>query len=229
MPRAMSGNEGQWGSTVESNPDLVYLTTAYAPYFAQQAAVAGERWAIIEVDTDRLKELYFLPDEDFMEQATRDPESTKMCADTVGCEDLPELDNMKDRTEWFRDNLDAFAHCWRASVANLGNCAYDGKIPPEAITKIVLFDPKSNSNIAMCIDPCITLMNYKFVGGKYRATTRWFVGEEITAREWVGCSAADGYPADEEEFWAWFQSPREELEAILADRSGLEFLKGEAT
>lgn len=226
MPRGMSGNEGQWGSTVESNPDLVYLTTAYAPYFAQHAAETGERWAVIEVDTDKLKEMYFLPDEDFMEQATRDANSTQMCAETVGCETLPELDNMKDRTEWFRENLDFFAHCWRASITGLGNCAYDGKIPPEAITKVVLFDPKSNSMLTMGIDPCITLMNYRICGGKYRAATSWFVGEDPSPRAYLGF---DNYPMSDDEFWNWFQAPRVEIEEMLAKRDGLEFLKGEPT
>jgi len=53
-------------------------------------------------------------------------------------------------------------------------------VPPEAITKIVTFDPKSNSAVFVAtLDPTITLANYKYCGEKYRALTGWFFGEEI--------------------------------------------------
>ena len=125
-PRVDSGVTSTW----EENPssgDHVYLTTAYAGYFAMNAADPEERWAIIEIDTDLLPDRESLmPDEDWLEQVSRSQE-------------LPEEwgvngASMEVRTAWFRENLWRFAHLWEDSIEGLGNCAYEGAIPPEAIT-----------------------------------------------------------------------------------------------
>lgn len=181
--------ENKWGENLESRPDQVYLTTAYAPYFAMCRAEASEDWAIIEVDTDLLDAKNMRPDEDFVEQASREgPESYMINALAGG-------NGMVERTAWLRDNIDAYAHHWEDSIRGLGNCAHRGTIPMEAITKIVLFDPESNKRMAFSIDPTISLMNYMFVGARYRAITRWFAGEEITPQQAAGL---EGVTGDEE-------------------------------
>ena len=74
-PRSGTGVKSNWEHTIASNPANVYLTHCYAPYFAMSASKgeAGSvcqpslrpmRWAIIEIDTDKLDEGCFLPDED---------------------------------------------------------------------------------------------------------------------------------------------------------------------
>ena len=63
--------KGNWKHTVESNPHAVYLTNAYPLHFAANVANEKEKLAVIEVDTSRLHLLDIVPDEDFMEQATR--------------------------------------------------------------------------------------------------------------------------------------------------------------
>ena len=58
-PRFESGVESVWEDH-PSSEHYVYLTVAYAAYFAMNAAPEGERWAIIEIDTDLLPDLAFL-------------------------------------------------------------------------------------------------------------------------------------------------------------------------
>jgi hypothetical protein len=75
----------------------------------------------------------------------------------------------------------------------------------------------------MGIDPAISLLNYQICGAKYRAATSWFVGRDVPAREYLGYAE---YDMTDEEFWNWYPHARDEIEAELANRSGLEFLKG---
>lgn len=156
---------------VESRNDLVYLTDAYAPYFAAQASEDGERWAIIEVDVD-LDNL--LPDEDFLEQATRGS-------------DICPLSSMVARTSWFRRLLERFAHHAEDSLAGLGNAAHYGDIEPDFITRVVLFDPKVAPSIAMMsLDPSISILNYRFLGDKYRALTQALAGYAVEPEALMG-------------------------------------------
>lgn len=148
---------------IESRDDLVYMTAAYAPYFALCTEDADE-FGIIEIDTDLLDSSLFLPDEDFMEQATRD----------IG---FPE-GSMEERTQYFRDHLEEFADFWQRSVQGLGNCAYRGSIPTEAITGVITFDAELPQEVKFSIlDPSISILNYAFCGGKYRDLTQWFFGK----------------------------------------------------
>jgi hypothetical protein len=149
--------DGNWDEC-PSRSDLVYLTTAYAPYFAFCTKDADE-FGIVEVDADLLDETLLLPDEDFMEQATR--------GQFEG--------SMEERTMMFRDNLEEFAGFWKRSIDGLGNCAYKGDIPPDAITNVAVFSRDIPPEIGMSVlDPSISIMNYQICGSKYRAITEWF-------------------------------------------------------
>jgi hypothetical protein len=103
-PRKLTG-QSNWKHMVESHPDLVYLTTVYAPYFGLQAA-KGKKMAIVEVETDLLDEFKMLPDEDFIEQVTRADKKNK-----VGIEGR----TLNERTEYIRNYLDEFSGFWRQS------------------------------------------------------------------------------------------------------------------
>lgn len=168
LPRATSGAKGNWNHTVLSNRDKVYLTNAYAGYYACCASrTADEAWAVIEVDTDRLNLDDMRPDEDFLAQVGQPPQRSP-------------IKNLLKRTEWFRDRLDDFAHEWEKSLEFLGNAAHAGTITPSAISRVCLFEPASNPYVAFtCTDPSISVMNYLFLGGRYRALTRWFMGDNI--------------------------------------------------
>jgi hypothetical protein len=178
LPREEAEVESNWEEH-PSRADMVYLTRAYAPYFALCAAEPGEKWGMVEIDTslivpdgfdDPTLEEFLFPDEDFLEQISRS-----------GNSDCPEGLDLTARTTWFREHLLGFQHYWKNSVEGLGNCACHGPIPAECVTKVVIFEPSSNPYMAMMAsDPMISLMNYRLLGGsKYRALTDWFFGYEV--------------------------------------------------
>lgn len=220
LPRSASGDEGHW-EACPSNPDLVYLTVAYAPYFATAATEGDERWGIVEVDSDLLNEHRLLPDEDFLEQASRGQDLAAVLGDG-----FPEGDYMTERTEWFREHLWAFQHLWRKSIEGLGNCAHAGAIPPEAITRVSIFDPSSNPTLMMAAaDPIIALMNYRFCSDKYRALCQWLMGDEPPVAHFLGIPGLD--PKQVEQMMAdggpWAQMAQQ-WERALALTSGREVI-----
>jgi hypothetical protein len=176
-PRKLTG-KSNWKHTVESNPSLIYLTTAYAPYYAIHAVdeTKGEKISIIEIETDLLDESKMRPDEDFIEQATRNDENNN--AGIRG-------KTMNERVEYIRNHIDEFSSSWKLSVEHLGNCAYNGVITGNAITKVSVVDiSKCRAMSFEAGEPTITLMNYKICGQQYRMLTRWFMGEPISVEEW---------------------------------------------
>jgi hypothetical protein len=176
-PREVTG-KSNWKHTVESNPTLIYLTTAYAPYFALQAVKErkGAKFAIVEIETDLLDETKMRPDEDFIEQATR--LDKKNNAGIRG-------KTMNERVEYIRNHIDEFSDSWKLSVEHLGNCAFKGVIKKTAITKVSVVDiSKCKSMCFEAIEPVISLMNYKICGAQYRMLNRWFMGEPVTVDEW---------------------------------------------
>lgn len=193
-PRGKSGKTN-WKHSIESNPKAVYLTDAYPLYFAVQASNKGERWAVIEVETDLLDESRLHPDEDVLEQAGRN------------YDELPKSWNMIKRTRWYR--MRAWENPnWEKSLKFMGTCGYDGTIPPEAITRVVFVDPeKLDGGFSLSLIDCsISLMNYKFCGEKYRNVTQWVMGEKKTPEEL-------GY---------WLQEQIEAVAECMANRSAFE-------
>jgi hypothetical protein len=176
-PRKLTG-KSNWKHVVESNPSLIYLTTAYAPYYALHAVNGnkGEKISIIEIETDLLDESKFRPDEDFIEQAT-----TLDKKNTVGIRG----NTTNQRTKYIRNHLDEFSEFWKQSVEYLGNCGYKGSISGKAITKVSVVD------ISKCLTLCsevleavITLANYRVCGAQYQMLTQWFLGQPVTVDEW---------------------------------------------
>jgi hypothetical protein len=180
---------GNWKHTIDSNPFAVYLTTAYAGYFAASATPVSddsfERWAIIEVDSDKLNQYLLYPDEDFLGQVFQP--HWKEIADKPLKRALKGKD-LFGATVWFRENIHRFQHMWEKSVQFLGNCAYHGTVPAEAITKIALYDWKNGVEqvTSGVIDPVISIDNYRFMADKYQTITRWFMGEDVTVEEYFG-------------------------------------------
>jgi hypothetical protein len=154
-----------WDHTVASIDDRVYLTNAYALYFAGQAVeTEGDAdqdvLAIVEVDTDLLDEDLFVADEDAVEQANR------------GQDDLPDDWSAIQRTMYYWDH--AHEYSWEGSLKVLGTCAYQNIIPPEAITRIALISIKKYSRLVMGgYDPFISVQNYRIMGAKYRHASQW--------------------------------------------------------
>lgn len=176
-PRNLTG-QSNWRHTVESNPTLIYLTTAYAPYYALQAVKErkGAKIAIVEIETDLLNETKMRPDEDFIEQATR--LDKKNSAGIRG-------KTMNERVEYVRNHIDEFSESWELSVEHLGNCAHKGVIKKTAITRVAVEDTSKCREMCFeAIEPTITLANYKICGEQYRMLTQWFMGEPVTVGQW---------------------------------------------
>lgn len=210
--------KSNWKHSVASHEHAVYLTSAYAGYFAHQAAKTS-KLGIIEIDTDRLDQELFRPDEDFLEQATRSGQTSNR-----QLKRLKKL-SMNERTEWFSSHLDEFAHAWKASVEHLGTCSYLGEIPPDAITRASVFDYKKNALVASeLLEPTITIANFRFCANRYHALTKWLMGEDIDpdALLIVPRSALQNIPKEFRDAIAGWDTNAQER---LSDRSGLRLVK----
>src|SRR5690606_28613164 len=138
---------GNWDHTIRSRSDCVYLTSVYAPYFAINASGDDNNFVIVEVDTEYLKHDLFLPDEDFIEQATRGHEPKG---------------SMKERTEYFRDNLFLFGEHWEDSVKHMGTCCYQDRIDPSSITRAVIVNGERCQFMrSNAMEPMISILNHK--------------------------------------------------------------------
>lgn len=174
LPRK-NGSESNWTHTVESNADTVYLTDAYAMYFSLQCIQKVDKnfdhAVIIEVNTSKLDSKKLVADEDALEQASRN---------TPGGDGLPRNMTMEDRTRYYRNLTKQYAshgydHNWSLKI--LGTCGYMGKIPVKAITRIAIVDLSVQKQMSVFLDPSISLMNYKFIGAKYRILNAMVFGD----------------------------------------------------
>lgn len=152
-------DESNWPDNV-SHPEMIYLTIAYPFYFAHIAAQEHKsKPVVIEIDMDFLSERNLFPDEDFIFQGL--PKDQKM-----------ELSDI-------RENIDCFQQYFQASIDNLSNFCYRGIVPIESITRTCQVNFGSRSFLWMeVMDPTITIMNYRFVGQKYRDLIAWFFGDK---------------------------------------------------
>ena len=134
--------------------DRVYLTNAYAVFFAKAAADdVGGQPMILEVDvSDRMCNL--VPDEDVMGQ--------------VEWADLPELRDMslKQCTEYWKLRTHELHHFADFSLEQLGTVAHMGDIPAEDINTHLVLDWENPAIIGH--DPMISLQNFKILGADYQ-------------------------------------------------------------
>jgi len=232
LPREATASKGNW-EDCPSNSELVYVTVGYAGYFAMHASDDG-KWGIVEIETDLLDEECMLPDEDFMEQATRNQwDELRTMTDEHGFDPFPADGDMQERTLWFREHIKMFAHVWEESIRLMGNAAHDGAIVPDAITRVSIFEPRANFYVAhACGDPTISILNYQILGAKYEAITAWLMGDQTTraAEVIAGWSSEDISRASKDhaklaELWA---QSLDGARHALADTSGLEILPGMA-
>ena len=205
VPRGEGG--GNWDKC-ESNSNSVYLTLAYAGYFAMCACGAREvPWLVLEIETDQLDPDDLCPDEDYLEQSSRGNAGTD--AAIIGSTDMVE------RTKFFRDNIFDYANLFQESLEGLGNAQHVGIIPSDAITRYSVFEPKSNTSMAWTFaDPTISLMNYHLLGAKYRAMTQWLMGEDVDPKEIDSFYKHPGAPDELKKRDAL-------LDEMLANRTGL--------
>lgn len=158
------GAPSNWKHTVESHPNAVYLTVAYAGYFAFTATKKKAKACVLEIDSDKLPGRLGA-DEDAIEQARR------------MADDTPKDWDMKKRTQYYQQYI--FNVEYTKSLQTLGNCTHEGPIPVSAITRIIEIDYDAMARMVVRgMDPQISVLNYRFMGGYYRAHTAWLAGRD---------------------------------------------------
>lgn len=161
--RPRGGRTSNW-SKAPSRNDRVYLTDTYAVYFAFCAA--GENAnvaAVLEIDESHLDAAALRPDEDFLAHVL--VARGEITSDTIAAV-AASID------------VEPNAHLWPESRAMLGNVAYKGTVPAEAISRIayVTLDPEL---WLMVMDPTVSIMHHKLMGDQYRSINRWIFDGEI--------------------------------------------------
>jgi hypothetical protein len=152
---------GNW-EDYPSCPGMVYLTSAYAPYFAMMACEEGDKAVLLEIDTEHLEPELFYPDEDFIAQ----------------CLAHQEYRALKEVHGEVVEMIEAYRHHAADSVVAMGNCSYRGTVPPSAITRYCVADPTLQADLFWIgLDPCISPLNYRFCGEKYRTIIAWLFGD----------------------------------------------------
>lgn len=144
----------------KSHPEMVYLTDAFAPHFANVAA-SGKRdqCLILEVDVELLDEGDLFPDEDLIGQALAHNEGWPL--EKAQRHALKHLYHWQDR--------------WKVAMEHMGTVAHMGVIPPDAFTRYVLADTRARPHLGMLTDPAgVSPMVYKHMGEQYRGVLAWF-------------------------------------------------------
>lgn len=215
QPRGKKGSSN-WIHSIESNPDTVYLTDVYAPYFAgnalHQEAERGHRdgkMAVIEIANRSYVRDCLVPDEDFLEQATRNnPDVIKKLGD-----------DMKARTRYFRRTAKDHARMWPDSLKHLGTVGHIGPIGRSSILRVAYIDVQKLNWIPIyASDAQIMLMNHRFCSQKYLNLTEWIFGRTFTPKEWLG-----------EQTFELMQNAGEhvsQLDDMLSNRDGIEIVAG---
>ena len=236
LPRADSGYPNTWGD-YPSHPDCVYLSTAYAPYFAAVKATQvskamrqggdstlrqveeARRWCIIEVELEDLDEDDMRPDEDYLTQGLHLGHRFNDDAGRPIPKSLRRA-NLEKKTTWLRERLHSFSRQWFSSLEGLGNVAHCGVIPPSKISGVVTFDESLNPWVgAQCWDPCISTLNYSFMGDTFRHLSSWFFADVPEEQERVinfftsGTSSAPALMS---------QLTRDQLTDALSNRGGVQ-------
>ena len=225
-PRSLT-NKSNWKHLVESNPSMVYLTSTYAPYYAIGAAGENEtHLGIIEIETDTkgltgrrlLDKHLFRPDEDYISSSKRfaqDPRIKNVDTESGA------------RKVWIRDNLHKFRNNWKESIKCLGNCCYEGVIPPGSITRVTIADIKKVSYmISMAAQASINEWNYAIKGEYYQLITRWFNKQPVTIDDWLSVLYdTERFPLPKEQYSKMVESwKKPKNRALVEDQSGLEVI-----
>jgi hypothetical protein len=137
---------------VKSKKGFIYLSIAYAPFYAFSIKNANDTLALIKVEVDT-NDLY--PEDDFLMLMMGKPVYKQR--------DINKVD------------FEKYKYLWKASLEYLGNVA----IKPEKIRiiGITYFDGK---RLILKCDPCITTLNFKIMGNYYAKLTEWiYKGKNI--------------------------------------------------
>lgn len=157
MPR--SDDSGAW-ERCPSGHNRVYLTNAYALFFAENAADKfGGDPVILEV---KVLDKNLIPDEDVLAQAFN-MKQYEGVAETHG---MSLVDASQYWAQLSPKKFKARGFSYKASLNLMGTCAHWGTIPAKCVTRVRQW--KAGDFIAVS-DPTITISNYMFMGDYYKS------------------------------------------------------------
>jgi len=130
---------------IKSKPGFVYLSLAYAPFYAMNAKSRNNERAIVQVEVEE-RNLY--PDDDFIMVGLGKPKYSQKQLDSIDLRD--------------------YKHLAHESLEHMGNaCARPEHVK---VLGIRVFDMKG---LIMVCDPVICPANYLILGEYYRKLTEW--------------------------------------------------------
>lgn len=159
MPRKR--RKSNWEGIGLSRPDLVYLTSCYACYYAAIASdsLKNDAPIILKIKVDPTKIKLYV-DEEFIYHALsyNRADNKAMAEDLYQSIDPKKIDKGIGITGRFKRKP-----TWEDSLNYLGTVSCDF-IPPESIMGYATL---SRSEILRYCDPTISVINYKIMGGQY--------------------------------------------------------------
>jgi hypothetical protein len=131
-----------------------------------------ERWGLVEIDADKLDEKLFVPHELFLLERSK-----------------KKIDSIEDQlkaTIDYRNKLISNQKLWKESLTSMGLFRYQGTIPAQAITKITIFDWRSNWMITKeVLHVGVSTKLHKIQVNRHKMVTKWLMCEVVSPKEWV--------------------------------------------
>lgn len=166
-PRGVTG-ESNW-EAFPSMDTRVYLSSTYPLYFAAAATnfeTKTHNMVVFEIDTDKLDNDRFYPDEDFIAQALVQNEPTV-------------YPSLEDAQEHAIAHIVGYKHHWTDSLEGMGNISHHGAIPVEAITRYAVVDHRVRPKVAFeAMNPTITPINHMIKGEFYKGFVDWVFADK---------------------------------------------------
>lgn len=150
----------------------ISLTDSYLGLLAFDTCTIKDRWGLIEINLDELDEKKFVPHELFL------LEKSKKKIGSV-------QEQLKAVTD-YRAKLTPNHKSWKDSLSSLGLCVYQGEIPVKAISKITIYDWKTNWFMTREVfNASLTSKHHKMQVDRHKLMTKWLMCEAIEPSEWV--------------------------------------------
>jgi hypothetical protein len=214
LPRTKSKVKGNWSHTVQSNPRAVYLTDAYPFHFAYNAGNDDEHGLILELDRAALLPWKLCPDEDMMEQCSRNVEATS--ENNMA----PTNWSMEKRTRHYRKIAPNNPQLADMSLKAMGTAAYYGEISFSSVTRYVIVDWKK-LDMAIYFNACdttVSALNYRILASRHHALVRWFFGDKVNP---IDLTTFSGYVSNGETMPDFIKQSLEHIEKAVLNRDGL--------
>jgi len=136
-----------------SNSTMVYLCQSNPFYYGTNAG-DSKQVVVYEIDRNVLDPTRFYPDEDFLIQ-------TKEIEKSVA-----------------RYNLDVYQDLWESSLISMGTCAYQGIIPPSAISRYCVVDFDTRRTLSLNLSDGMNYQNYMYRRDELHKDIEWYFNDE---------------------------------------------------